>query len=43
MISTIDMVSKQGRAQSLGECTRGATVVYLFLRELSNSVTNHMQ
>jgi dihydroxyacetone kinase-like protein len=43
MKSTIDLVSKMGRARSFGERTRGvqdpgATVVYLFLRELSEVV-----
>jgi dihydroxyacetone kinase-like protein len=43
--STIDMVSKMGRARSFGERTRGvqdpgATAVYLFIHELSMAVSN---
>jgi dihydroxyacetone kinase-like protein len=43
--STIDMVSKMGRARSFGERTRGvqdpgATVVYLFISELTKAVSS---
>ncbi len=43
--STIDMVSKMGRARSFGERTRGvqdpgATVVHLFISELTKAVSN---
>jgi len=45
MESTIDMVSKMGRARSFGERTRGvqdpgATAVYFFIHELSEAVSN---
>jgi dihydroxyacetone kinase-like protein len=44
MKSTVGMISKMGRARSFGERTRdvrdpGATVVYLFLREIVNTLT----
>ena len=43
MESTIEMISKVGRARSLGERTRGtqdagATVVYLFLTEITEAL-----
>ncbi len=46
MTNTISMVSKMGRARSFGERTRGvqdpgATVVYLFLLELSKIVNKY--
>ncbi len=45
MESTIDMVSKMGRARSFGERTRGvqdpgATAVYFIIHELSEAVSN---
>ena len=44
MESTVGMISQKGRARSFGERTRdvrdpGATVVYLFLREIVNALT----
>jgi len=43
MESTVGMISQMGRARSFGERTRdvrdpGATVVYLFLREIANAL-----